>query len=147
MKPIGVAESNGLEARGTAPDAELARHCGLPVISYEGGLRLDPQWRYGGNKKMLEFCNAMVQHPRIARSYRKCLLWREDIQHGGTHTAFVDCGSVMWGHPAYQDQPISEAPEYMFLREWIEEHRGAARQAGTLAGHGDTMSRQRTDRT
>ncbi|MBW8040341.1 MAG: hypothetical protein FVQ85_10110 [Planctomycetes bacterium] len=106
-----------------AKQAELAAERGLGLIAYEGGQHLVGHGGAENNKKMEELFHAANRHPRMKQLYLTYLAgWKKS---GGKMMAiFSSTGKYSkwgsWGIMEYHGQPLSSAPKYQAVIEFLE---------------------------
>jgi len=108
-----------------AKQAQQAKERGLVLIAYEGGQHLVGTGEAVDNQPLEQLFHAANRHPRMRELYLEYLAgWK---QAGGT--MFVIFSSVgryskwgSWGLMEYHGQPLSEAPKYQAVLEFIEKN-------------------------
>jgi hypothetical protein len=106
-----------------AKQAELAKERGLRLIAYEGGQHLVGHGGAENNKAMEQLFHSANRHPRMKQLYLEYLAgWKEN---GGTMMAiFSSTGRYSkwgsWGIMEYHGQPVTEAPKYQAVIEFLE---------------------------
>ena len=104
--------------------SQLAKKYGLRLVAYEGGQDLSAHWVPSDKEKQLnDLFLAASRSPRMRDLYNEYLnLWK--ASGGGLLNQYTDVSAyVKWGHWGlleYQDQPISTAPKYQGVLDFIK---------------------------
>jgi hypothetical protein len=106
-----------------ARQAQLAKERGLRLVAYEGGQHLVGHGGAENDKDLEELFHAANRHPRMKQLYLDYLQgWKNA---GGTMMAiFSSMGRYSkwgsWGLMEYHGQPVSSAPKYQAVLEFLE---------------------------
>jgi hypothetical protein len=106
-----------------ARQAQLAKERGLRLVAYEGGQHLVGHGGAENNKQLEELFHAANRHLRMKQLYLEYLSgWK---QNSGTMMAiFSSMGRYSkwgsWGLMEYHGQPVTEAPKYQAVLEFLE---------------------------
>jgi len=108
-----------------AKQAQQAEERGLRLVAYEGGQHLVGHGGAQENKTLEQLFHTANRHPRMKKLYLDYLRgWK---QAGGTMMAmFSSMGRYSkwgsWGLMEYHSQPVSEAPKYQAVLQFLEDN-------------------------
>jgi hypothetical protein len=108
-----------------AKQAQQAEERGLRLVAYEGGQHLVGHGGAQENKALEQLFHTANRHPRMKKLYLDYLRgWK---QAGGTMMAmFSSMGRYSkwgsWGLMEYHSQPVSEAPKYQAVLQFLEDN-------------------------
>jgi hypothetical protein len=108
-----------------AAQAQEAKKRGLVLIAYEGGQHLVGYGEAVDNQALEQLFHAANRHPRMKELYLDYLAgWR---QAGGImFVIFSSAGKYSkwgsWGLMEYHGQPVSQAPKYQAVLEFIDKN-------------------------
>ncbi len=112
------------QSKWIADSSALSKQYGLDLIAYEGGQHLvSYQFDAAKQDAATDFFTRVNRSPGMKDVYTEYLnTWKDN--GGGLFVNFSSVGSPSkwgwWGALEYQDQPISEAPKYQALMEFID---------------------------